>query len=57
MLPSLLYDSLPLLVVLSLLFFFLHPTSLFLLDVWLPLLILVDPFLGASTQFALVVAL
>ena len=39
------------------LFFFLPPTTLFLFDVWLPLLILVDSFHGANTQLALVVAL
>ena len=56
-LPTLPYVSLPLLVVLSLLFSFLPPTTLFLLDVWLPLLIPVDSFLSVSNQLALGVAL
>ena len=40
-----------------LLFLLLPPTALFLFDVWLPPLILVDPFLGATARFPLVVAL
>ena len=56
-LPTLIYVSLPILVVLTLLFFFFPPTTVFLFDVWLPLLFLVDPFLGASTQLTHVVAL